>query len=144
MRFSFIGCMIFLVACSGDTTSGTGGSGGSGGGAGGGYPSYICYPEEPCDSVDISCHSDPANPDSGLLICDGDDFVTTCEIGYYCSNDGSTPEQFPGCTSKAQVDLTCDIANHALVPVDLTGSGGSGGSSDGSGGAGGQGGSGGS
>ncbi len=128
--------MGLLAACSGETASDGGGSGGSGGGAGGGDQSYICYPEKPCDSVDMSCKTDPANPDSGLLICDGDDFVTTCEVGYFCSNDGSTPEQFPGCTSKSGTDLTCDIENDALAPID-TGAGGAGGSAEGGGGSGG-------
>jgi hypothetical protein len=131
--------LFLLVACSGgqsDDTTSTGGTGG----AGGGYTYYICKVGEKCISTQMNCHSEPTDPQTGVLTCDGTKFVSTCEAGYFCSDDGSTPDYYPDCVSKFKENFTCDLTHHILVPSNPSGTSSSSSSSSSSTGVGGSGG----
>lgn len=77
---------------------------------------FICWLDEHCTDPRQWCQ--PSPPDSGILTCDGADmvFITACEVGYYCDNQGNTPYQFPRCLALDGTILRCDVEDSILKP----------------------------
>lgn len=75
---------------------------------------YLCKIGELCDDSDLWCHVDPFDQKSGILTCDGEEFVSACAVGYYCINTPETPGLYPECLTPFGQRLRCDLETNTL------------------------------